>query len=329
MFFHSNLNDVIILPYYGMFREEYIRFLCCPDCRGNLELAGKTLICKSCNNKYLLVSNIPILLPGSMTGDVELSRKKWDEEYGKTVNKNLAKKLKQVFKDTYLEPALNYLGRIYKSFRNKKYLEIGCGPFFVGQELAKKGAFVVGIDYSMNALRLAKFYLAEEGIKNYFLVCGDITRMPFKNNSFDLLYGGGVIEHFKDTVGVVKENKRVLKKAGVALNTVPKLNLGSLTYRQVWGNIPNAPVLREIAEFVHVKILKGKRMYYGYEYSFTDSHLMKIFIKAGFAKSKIEVGKYQVPLIFEYIKNKFIKKLALFFAQSSLFWPATYIISKK
>lgn len=328
LFFHGNPNDVIILSNYRMLRE-HLKFLCCPDCRGDLFLESKQLTCKQCKRQYPFVNDIPVLLPSLIAKDVKLSQKKWDEEYGKTVNKIEARKVKDSFKNTYLSSAMFYLNKIYESFNNKKYLEIGCGPFFIGQELSKRGSFIVGIDYSMNALRLAKFYLVEEGIKNYLLICGDITRMPFKDNSFDLIYGGGVIEHFKDTVGVVKENRRVLKKGGVAFNTVPKLNLGSLTYRQVWGNIPNAPVLREIAEFIHVKILKGRRMYYGYEYSFTDSHLMKIFIKAGFAKSKIEVKKYQVPLIFEYIKNKFIKKLAIFLAQNSLFWPATYIISKK
>lgn len=308
--------------------NKYLELLSCPDCGGDLEVKGKSLICRSCKRTYPFAGNIPILLPKSMSSDVKLSQDKWDEEY-KRINKKEAWKIKNGFKTTYLDPAMLYLGRIYKSFKNKKYLEIGCGPFFVGQELAKRGAFVVGIDYSMNALRLAKFYLNEGKINNYLLICGDITKMPFKDNSFDLIYGGGVIEHFKDTVGVVKENKRVLKKGGAAFNTVPKLNLGSLTYRQVWGNIPNAPVLKQVAEFIHVKIMKGKRMIYGYEYSFTDRHLRKIFVKAGFAKKNIEVGKYQVPIILEYVRNKFLRKLALALTQSDLFWPATYIISKK
>lgn len=312
-----------------MFKIEFIRFLSCPDCRGNLTHKKKELTCNRCKHIFPITRDIPILLPFSMSKDVKLSQQKWDYEYGRTVNKTEARRLKQGFKNTYLASTMKYFERIYKSYKNKKYLEIGCGPFFMGQELAKKGAFVVGIDYSMNALRLAKFYLKEEGIENFLLVCGDISRMPFKNNTFDLLYGGGVIEHFKDTVGVVRESRRVLKKGGVAFNSVPKLNLGSLTYRQVWGNIPYAPVLKEIAEFIHVKLLKGKRMIYGYEYSFTDSQLRRIFTKAGFSKRNVEIGKYQVPLLFEYIRNRFLKKIALTLAKSDLFWPATYIIAKK
>ena len=312
-----------------MFKKEYVSFLCCPDCRASLSIKDKQFTCSICKNEYPLIGSIPVLVSSSMAKDVKLSREKWDAEYKKTVDKNRARSLKKNFKNTYLSSTMSYLDKLFSSFKNMKYLEIGCGPFFIGQEIATKGAFVVGIDYSMNALKLAKFYLDEEGIDNYLLVCGDIAKMPFKDNVFDILYGGGVIEHFKDTVGVVKENHRVLKKGGVAFNSVPKLNLGSLTYRQMWGNIPSAPVLKQIAEFVHIKILKGKRMIYGYEYSFTDSQLRKIFAKAGFRRENIDVGRYEVPLLLEYIKNKSARKIAMAVAQSNLFWPATYILSRK
>lgn len=312
-----------------MFKIEYLKFLCCPDCRGELELKSETLICKSCSNNYPIVESIPVLLPKSIADDVKMSREKWEKEYRRTIDKKKMTKLKNGFKKTYLDSAMKYFNKILKSLKAKRYLEIGSGPFFIGQELAKLGIFAVGIDYSLGATKLAQAYLKEEKIDNYLLVCGDITKMPFKDNVFDLLYGGGVIEHFKDTKSVVKENYRVLKRDGLAFNTVPCLNVGSLTYRQVWGNIPNVPVLRGIAEFVHVKLLKGKHMTYGYEYSFTKANLQKIFQNAGFRKENIEIERFEVPLIFEYIKSKILKNIATKIARSDLFWPVVYIKSIK
>lgn len=312
-----------------MFKKEYLGLLCCPDCMGELFLRDKHLICKQCKRQYFVINDIPILLPLSMRNDIKLSQKKWDAEYIKNVNRKEALKLKEGFKNIYLESHMIYFRKLSKSSENKRYLEIGCGPFFMGQELAKLGAFVVGIDYSINALKLAKFHLKNEKIENYLLVCGDISRSPFKNNVFDLLYGGGVIEHFKDTTGVVKEIYRILVKGGVAFNTVPNLNLGSLTYRQIWGNIPNAPILKELAELIHVKLLKGRRMIYGYEYSFTKKKLRKIFLESGFANNNIEIDKFEVPLLFEYIRINLLKKAAAFMANSNLFWPVLYIRSKK
>ena len=140
-----------------MFKKEYLALLCCPDCKGELFLRDKHLICKQCKRQYSVINDIPILLPLSMRNDIKLSQKKWDAEYIKNVNRKEALKLKKGFKNTYLESHMIYFRKLSKSSENKRYLEIGCGPFFMGQELAKLGAFVVGIDYSINALKLAKF----------------------------------------------------------------------------------------------------------------------------------------------------------------------------
>lgn len=312
-----------------MFKKEFISITCCPDCRGELVLKNNNLFCNNCSIYFPIKADIPILLPSSMANDVKLSMNKWEEDYKKKIDRKKMLDLKSSYEKIYAGPEIKYLKSAFGAFKNKKYLEIGSGTFFVGQRLAKEGAIVVGIDFSLSALRLAKFYLDEEKLENYLLVCGDITKMPFKDNVFDVLYGGGVIEHFKDTGGVVKENHRVLKKGGVAFNTVPYLNLGSLTYRQAWGNIPNAPILRNIAEFVHMKLLKGKRMIYGYEYSFTKRKLRKIFLKSGFSNNNIEIEKFEVPLLFEYIKIDLLKRVATRLANSNLFWPVLYIKSKK
>lgn len=312
-----------------MFKKELLPLICCPDCRGDLVIKNNGLFCKNCSITFPVKDGIPVLLPSSMKNDVKLSMGKWDTDYKKKIDRKKMLELKSNYEKTYSAPEMKYLRNAFGSFKNKKYLEIGSGTFFIGQKLAKEGSFVTGIDFSMNALLLAKFYLDEEKISNYLLVCGDVTKMPFKDNAFDVLYGGGVIEHFKDTVGVVKENHRVLKKGGVAFNTVPYLNLGSLTYRQAWGNIPNAPILRNIAELVHMRLLKGRRMIYGYEYSFTKGKLRNIFLKAGFTNSNIEIEKFEVPLLFEYIKVDLLKKAATHLANSNLFWPVLYIKSKK
>jgi len=312
-----------------MLKKELLNLLCCPDCHGNLIPKKNKLVCNSCQEEYTLMKDIPILIPKSMPDDVKLSQQKWDWDYKVKIDKKNTVNLKKAYELTYSDPEFNYIGSIFRSFKNKKYLEIGCGTFFVGQRIAKLGSFAVGIDYSINALKLAKFYLENEGIKNYLLVCGDISKMPFKDNTFDLIYGGGVLEHFKNTLQVVKENYRVLKKGGIAFNTVPQLNLGSLTYRQIWGNIPYAPILKQLAEFVHLKLLKGRRMIYGYEYSFTKSKIKDIFRKAKFLNKNMEVANFRVPLLFEYIRVPIFRKIAILLASSNLFWPVIYIKAKK
>ena len=259
--------------------------------------------------------------------DIKLSREKWNEIYQ---NQSQIEKLYNDYseywekygKDTYYQ--LNSSKKIDKEII---YLEIGCGTFFLGQKLAKKCRLVIGIDFCYQALEMAKKMLDQEGITNYLLIQGDISNLPIKTNRIDLIYGGGVIEHFKNTQICLNELYRVLKNNGISFNTVPYLNIGSLTYRQIWGNIPDFPILRQTAEFIHLKLLKGRHMIFGYEKSFPGYTLKKLYQKAGFRKIKVE--KFTVRLTFEFIPALARKTFVRLANSSKLFWPMVKVIGKK
>ncbi|GAH68729.1 unnamed protein product, partial [marine sediment metagenome] len=262
------------------------------------------------------------------TNDLELSIKKWDEFYQEQLKDKSYVEKRNDYVESFFEDTYQQLNECRKLNKNLAYLEIGCGQMFLGQEIADQCQLVIGVDFCPSALRVAKKMLEAKGIKNYLLIQGDILSMPIKTNSIDLIYGGGVIEHFKDTHRCVNELYRVLKKDGVSFNTVPYLNLGSLTYRQIWGNIPNLPILRQIAEFIHIKLLKGKYMIFGYELSFLGSTLKRIHRKAGF--KKVYVDKFRVKLSFDFVPGKFLKKICGKIANSNkLFWPMIKVIAQK
>ena len=58
-------------------------------------------------------------------------------------------------------------------------------------------------------------------IKNAFFLCGDCFKLPFKDNTFDLVWSQGLIEHFKNPKEIIKEHLRVCKKNGKVLISVP------------------------------------------------------------------------------------------------------------
>lgn len=308
--------------------QELLQYLWCPECKSNFSEQCGFLICKKCNKKYEVIDDNIIEFFDNVTPDLELSIQKWDKFYQKRLEdksylKDYKDYLENFFEDTYRQ--LNE----YKKFdRDLVYLEIGCGPMILGQQIASRCQLVIGIDFCPSALKIAKKMLEAKGVKNYLLVQGDILNMPIKTGLVDLIYGGGVIEHFKNTQQCVNELYRVLKKDGISFNTVPYLNIGSLTYRQIWGNIPNFPILKQLAEFVHIKLLRSKHMIFGYELSFLGSTLKKIHKKAGFLK--IYVDKFDAKLAFDFIPTKFLKKLCIKIANSSrFFWPMIRIVAEK
>lgn len=103
----------------------------------------------------------------------------------------------------------------------KRILEAGCGLAVDTIELSRRGAEVVGFDYTLAALCLARSSAAREKI-NIGTGLGNVLRLPFKNMSFDAVFHAGLLEHFRNPEEVLKEQRRVLKQGGILLVDVPQ-----------------------------------------------------------------------------------------------------------
>jgi len=96
-----------------------------------------------------------------------------------------------------------------------KILEAGCGTGQTLSPLSERHE-TYGLDISRAALKLA-----QDNCK--FPVLASIFNLPFDDNTFDLVYNSGVIEHFKDpeNIDAIKEMARVTKPSGRVIIIVP------------------------------------------------------------------------------------------------------------
>ncbi len=132
-----------------------------------------------------------------------------------------------------------------------KILEAGCGYASNSRILNKDLKFdVYCMDLSKEVVEKVK-----SEVKNTYL--GDIQKMPFKDNTFDIVFSSGVIEHFKDDSNAVNELYRVTKRNGIIMTFVP----GRFSLWQVY------------------KLIKGKNWVHGYEKNYTIGMLKKSFLK--------------------------------------------------
>ena len=113
-------------------------------------------------------------------------------------------------------------------FKGSKVLELGCVPARRLYFLQK--AFQVetyGLDYSLNGLF--------NSVKNNNnLLCADLSNLPFKEGSFDLVYSLGVVEHFSDPTKVIQKHLEMVRRGGFILITVPnfyRFSMLSTIYR--------------------------------------------------------------------------------------------------
>ena len=99
---------------------------------------------------------------------------------------------------------------------NKDVLEIGVGMGADHLEWAKsKPKSLTGIDLTPRAVEHTKKKLALYHLKSELKVA-DAEKLPFADNSFDLIYSWGVLHHSPDTPKSVDEVFRVLRPGGIA-----------------------------------------------------------------------------------------------------------------
>jgi ubiquinone/menaquinone biosynthesis C-methylase UbiE len=103
-----------------------------------------------------------------------------------------------------------------------RILDAGCGRGEVLLACARRGAEVAGVDYSEAAVEITRETLSE--FPEADLRVGDVTALPWADNSFDRIQFSDVIEHLDppQTVPALSEFHRVLRPGGYLLvHTAP------------------------------------------------------------------------------------------------------------
>lgn len=94
-------------------------------------------------------------------------------------------------------------------------LDLCCGTGDVAIALAKKTDSVVGLDFNQKMLNIAQKKIVSNGVERKIkLVQGDAMKLPFSNNSFDLVTIAFGLRNVPDAGQTIEEARRVLKPDG-------------------------------------------------------------------------------------------------------------------
>src|SRR4051812_22312555 len=120
--------------------------------------------------------------------------------------------------DQYHFEKLHHLLRLvdFNAYRGRRVLEVGCGAGTDLVRFARGGAIVSGVDLSSSAIELARTNFKQQGLQAD-LREADGERLPFADDSFDLVYAHGVVQYTTDPQALVDECRRVLKPGGEAV----------------------------------------------------------------------------------------------------------------
>jgi ubiquinone/menaquinone biosynthesis C-methylase UbiE len=164
---------------------------------------------------------------------------------------------------------LSYIGNP----KGKAIIEVGCGSGFTSIALAQQGARVTILDMSSESLKIATDGFKRFGLEQPEAYNEDALSSSVPSESFDIVWNGGVIEHFYDDGKemLLREMYRMAKIGGKVIVTVPNA--------WCWPF--------QVAQYV--KKLR-KTWSYGYEDDMSPMRLRKLCQRLGF--SNIETYAY-------------------------------------
>lgn len=168
---------------------------------------------------------------------------------------------KNLFQYLWHTHKINLAKRILSQLKFSNCLDVGCASGYMISRIYSifPKAKYFGIDIYENAIDYAKKTYPDIDFK---LASAD--KLPFKDNSFDVILFYETIEHVENPNNCLMEIKRVLKKRGTLILT---MDSGSLLFRLVWF----------VWENTKGKIWKGAHLH-----PFHHSQLEKLIQNSGF-----------------------------------------------
>ncbi len=130
----------------------------------------------------------------------------------------------------------------------KSLLDVGCGVGHWGRCLApflRADCVLTGVDREMRWVEEARRRSAEAGDRTSNFFQGDVTRLPFPDESFDMVTCQTVLIHVPDPIRALREMIRVLAPGGLIVVVEPNNTAGGLCGQELRRPVKEALKLLE------------------------------------------------------------------------------------
>lgn len=142
-------------------------------------------------------------------------KKIYNRIFKKGEERHFTKNLEQ---KKHMLPADEHEALAAVSWKGKRVLDVGCGTGLFAYEAAKRGARVMGVDYSPEGIAIAK---AKYNHPNLEYRCEDIFKSRALTEKFDVVVSLGTLEHMDKPYEALKKFKELLKPKGSIVLTCP------------------------------------------------------------------------------------------------------------
>ena len=134
----------------------------------------------------------------------------------------------------------------------KRVLEIGCGRGSLSCYFSDAGFDCTLVDLSKKVIDVAKNIFKKNKLKAKFKV-DDTNALEFPDNSFDIIFSIGLLEHFEDIKKPLKEQIRVLDQGGIWFGYIVPKYTHNIQKKYNWINKILNVYNQEIDKTIHRK----------------------------------------------------------------------------
>jgi ubiquinone/menaquinone biosynthesis C-methylase UbiE len=171
-------------------------------------------------------------------------------------------------------------------FKGRKVLEVGCGRGSLSAYFSDSGWDCTLLDISPTAIELARKAFLEHGLKAKFDV-GDCLSLPYENESFDVTFSIGLLEHFEQIDNVIREQIRVLAPGGLFIGYVVPHMTTNIQREYRWFNDVLRALIPKDNKFQKTEVFRSETSSAAYIQILKDLGLKKIGAS----------GTYPIPMI--------------------------------
>jgi len=115
-----------------------------------------------------------------------------------------------------IDEFLQFITPLKRSKESLRVLDCGCGTGSFTARFSEPEYELYGIDISPGSIAHAR-----KKYPHIIFKVGDVDRMEFSDNHFDVIFLSALLHHFPDFSNVLKECHRILKKDGILLGYDP------------------------------------------------------------------------------------------------------------
>jgi ubiquinone/menaquinone biosynthesis C-methylase UbiE len=187
-----------------------------------------------------------------------------------------------------IAPGLKYSQELYEGVLTthivdgKSWMDLGCGHQLLSawrydqeKKLADRAAILIGFDFDFDAI--AKHRTIRLRVQ------GDISKLPFPNQSFDLVTANMVFEHLQEPRTQLAEIFRVLRPGGRLIFHTPN----ALTYDVIVARLIPGWIKKKVVGFLEGR--RGEDIYPAFYRINSATSIKQLAVQTGFQIQKLKL----------------------------------------